>query len=78
MQEPIILDTARKRGIPDEDILHAWRNTLDIVVQDDDMVMHIGPSRAGDFLEVGVIIGREGDQLVVHAMQARKKYLRMM
>lgn len=78
MQEPIILDSARKRGIPDDDILHAWRNVLHVVVQDDDMVMHIGPTRDGALLEVGVVIGREGDELIVHAMPARRKYLRMM
>jgi len=46
--------------------------------QDDDMIMHIGPARDGQLLEVGSIAASDypGMTLIVHAMPARPKYLR--
>ena len=72
--DPVILATARKHGVPDEDILHAYRNPVR-VVRFDDLTMLIGPSTAGTFLEVGIVVGQEAD-FVVHAMTARHKFLR--
>lgn len=33
--EPVILDSARKHGIADEDMLHAYRNAVFVVIDDD-------------------------------------------
>ena len=75
--QPIILPAARKRGIADEDLLHAIRNAVRVFEQDDDMTMHIGPDRSGNLLEVGTIQATDFDAtLVAHAMPARDKYLR--
>jgi hypothetical protein len=76
MCEPIILPSARKRGIADEDILHAWRSPSRVFEQDDDMIMYIGATPSGGLLEVGVVIAGDGTQLIAHAMPARDKYLR--
>ena len=35
---PLILDNARKHGISDEDMLHAFRNPIDAFRFDDDLV----------------------------------------
>ena len=69
-----ILASARKHGIADEDILHAFRNAI-LEVTDDDIVMLVGPNRDGNLVEVAIIRSENGF-LIIHAMQARKKYLK--
>ena len=72
--KPVILASARKHGITDEDMLHAFRNAI-LESANDDITMVIGPNRHGNLIEVGLI--RTNDNiLIIHAMQARKKYLR--
>ena len=71
---PGILASARKHGIADQDMLHALRNAI-VEVLDDDIVMIIGPNRHGNLIEVAIV--KSGNNyLIVHAMQAREKYLR--
>lgn len=75
--EPIILDSAHRHGVTDEDMLHALRFAVHHVRQDDNMVMFIGPDRAGQLIEVGVVIWWGGELAIAHSMQpARSKYLR--
>ena len=69
-----ILASARKHGIDDEDILHAFRNAI-LDVTDDDIVMLRGPNRHGNLIEVALIRSENGF-LIIHAMQARKRYLK--
>lgn len=71
--DPVILDSARKHGVHDNDMLHAYRNPIR-VFEPDDLVMIIGPARTGALLEIGVATA-EGIDFVVHAMSARPKYL---
>lgn len=47
-----------------------------LTVSADDMDMAIGPARVGTMLEVGIIRVGEGEVVIVHAMPARKKFLR--
>jgi hypothetical protein len=75
VKNPRILDSARKHGVSDETILHAFNNPIFVEVLDDDLTMFIGPNRAGNLFEIGVVGSDEGP-VVVHAMQARPKYLR--
>jgi hypothetical protein len=42
---------------------------------DEGMMMFIGPDRAGNLHEIGVVSTEEGP-IVVHAMKARPKYVR--
>ncbi|GAB2763139.1 hypothetical protein GCM10027174_44780 [Salinifilum aidingensis] len=51
MREPLLLPSARKHGIADDDMLHAYRNYLDAIEQTDEMTMLIGPDQAGRLLE---------------------------
>lgn len=72
--QPVIADSARKHGIADDDILHAFRNP--IAVHDDDVTVFVGADRAGSLLEIGIVESAEGVPVIVHAMFARDKYLR--
>lgn len=42
---------------------------------DPDVTMFIGPSRAGEPLEIGVVTDEDGSA-VIHAMSARDKFLK--
>ncbi len=55
MREPLILPSARKHGIADDDMLHAYRNYLDAIEQTDEMTMLTGPDQTGRLLEVGLL-----------------------
>lgn len=74
MSRPVIASSARKHGVVDEDILHAYRNPIRRFELDDDLMMLVGASRAGGLLEVGVVVG-DPDPVVVHAMKCREKFL---
>lgn len=77
--EPVVLASARKHGVADEDILHAWHAaTWATGQQDDGLVMLVGPDRTGRLLELGAVEARDlpGVPLLVHAMPARDKYLK--
>jgi hypothetical protein len=72
--DPVIVASARKHGIPDNDMLHAYRNPIR-VFELDDLVMLIGGDESGRLLEIGVAAA-EGIEFIVHAMPARDKFLR--
>lgn len=73
--EPILAVAARKHGVTDEDMLHAYANPIRIYEVGEGLVMFIGPDRSTRMLEVGVV---DGDlaPVIVHAMKARTKFLR--
>ncbi len=66
-----IADSARKHGIADVDIVHAVRNAIRVVSQDD-RDLYIGADRSGRLLEV-VILGKR-TPVAVHAMVLRRKF----
>lgn len=74
-----ILPSARKHGIPDDDIRHALTNAVTAITtpSQPDFTMLIGPDTAGHLLEVGVL-DAENNDYVIHAMPARPKYLRLL
>ena len=72
---PFIADSARKHGVADEDILHAFRNPISSEDMGDGFTMLVGPGRDATLLEVGVVDGNDGP-VIVHADNARPKYLR--
>ena len=71
--DPVILASARRHGIRDENMLHAYRNPIR-VFEVDDLIMLIGPDESATLLEIGVAHG-EGIDFIVHAMAARPKFL---
>ena len=76
MESVDIEASARKHGVPDEDMLHALRHHSRAFETDDPAVtMFIGPDRSGTPLEVGVVTDGDGTA-VIHAMTARPKFLK--
>lgn len=73
--EPIIADSARKHGVTDEDMLHAYRNPIRLFELDEGLTMIIGANRTAIVFEVGVIQGVTAP-VIIHAMRAREKFLR--
>lgn len=71
---PVVLESARKHGIADEDMLHVYRNPIR-VFDLDDLTMLIGADTAGRVLEIGIAVA-ESIEFIVHAMPAREKFLR--
>ena len=72
--EPLVLESARRHPIDDDDILHTYRNAIRVIA-DDDIRIIIGAARNGLLLEIRVVVGK-GPIRVIHAMRARRKYLR--
>jgi hypothetical protein len=72
--------SARKHGVADEDAVHAaGRFLVAYPLEDQDQdgprrELRLGPDRAGNLLEIVVLLLDDGDELVVHAMRMRPKY----
>lgn len=66
--DPVILASARRHGITDDDMLQAYRNPVR-VLEFDELAMLIGSDQAVRMLEVGLATA-EGIELIVHAMTA--------
>ncbi len=75
MDRPRIADGARKHGVHDYDMVHAFNHPILVEDLDDGFVMFVGADRAGRLLEVGVVDSLDGP-IVVHAMPARPRFLR--
>jgi hypothetical protein len=74
---PEILEAARKHGVADEDIRHAYFNAITDTQMDENFTMVVGGDRAGNLIEVGYV-NREGSVSIVHAMRpARPRFLRL-
>lgn len=73
-----IVASARKHGISDDDIRHAFTNAVAAITAPDqpDFAMLIGPDLAGRLLEIGVLAAEDNDY-VIPAMPARARYLKM-
>jgi uncharacterized DUF497 family protein len=71
--------SARKHGVGDEDIRHSVDHALAIedAGEDPDRWLVIGPDRAGNLIEVVVLVTVEGTQLAIHAMRMRAKFRRL-
>jgi hypothetical protein len=72
--DPVILASARKHGVADEDMVHAYHHPIRVLILDD-LTMLIGPDLSVRLVEVGVS-NREGIDFIVHAMPARPKFFR--
>ena len=71
----IIEPSARKHGVRDEDMRHAFRNHWRRIETDDvARTVFIGPSTTGQPLEL-VVVCDEAGTAIIHAMVARRKYL---
>ncbi|MFN8129403.1 MAG: hypothetical protein U0R28_11435 [Candidatus Nanopelagicales bacterium] len=71
-------DSARKHGIAAEDALHAAEHAAFVANLEDDSParqLRLGFDSAGRLLEVVVLRFDSGNELVIHAMKARRRYL---
>ncbi len=68
--------SARKHGIQDEDIRHAFEHPIRVFVLDDGFRMLVGPALSGALIEVGELRPRGRRIVVIHAMHARHQFLR--
>lgn len=68
-----IIKSARKHGVKDGDILHAFRNPV-TSFEARDLTMIIGAACNGSLLEIGVIDADDEDAVIVHAMPLRRSY----
>ena len=76
-QVPLIVASARRHRIGEDEMLHAFRNPVRTFLIGEDMTMVIGADTAGRLIEIGVVERRDEPGLViVHAMPARSKFLR--
>jgi len=74
-----IHESARKHGVADIDMEHAIDYALIIedAGEDPDRWLALGPDRAGNLLEVVVLMAADR-QLVIHAMPMRTQYRRLL
>ena len=61
-------------------MLHAVEHSLvvDDLGEDPDRWLVLGPDTAGNLLELVVLISRDGDEIIIHAMPMRPKYRRLL
>ena len=74
-----IHSSARRHGVNDLDIQHAVEHSLAIedIGEDPDRWLLIGPDRAGNLLELVVLVDQRGE-IVIHAMALRPKYRKLL
>lgn len=70
--------SALKHGVAVEDIEHAVRNAMASDLLDDDLILHLGPSRSASLLEVIVLRRDDLPGLAIPAMPMREKYRRLL
>ncbi|MFT4187571.1 MAG: hypothetical protein QM621_03225 [Aeromicrobium sp.] len=71
-----IRGSARKHGVTDADILHAWENAIRTVEAEqygEDRLIVIGPDRHGALLEL-VAVPAEQPVRIIHADRLRPKF----
>lgn len=77
-----IHESARRHGVSDEDIQHAVKHPVAVVDLDPESdppkLFVVGPDKAGNMLEVIILLLAEDEQLAIHAMSLRKKYFRLL
>ena len=68
--------SARRHGVTDEDMLHAYRNPIRVLAGRG-LTVYIGADWRGRLLEVGVVSDEVAAiDAIVHAMPARRSFLR--
>ncbi|CAN5815543.1 hypothetical protein BH20ACT4_BH20ACT4_14850 [soil metagenome] len=71
----LILPSARRHGVEDDDVRHALHNAIVFHDQDDEVIIAVGPDRAGRLVEVGFLESDDEHRVIIHAMRpARRTY----
>jgi hypothetical protein len=75
MLTPEILPSARKHGISDADMMHAFRNRIRELRLEEKYLV-VGPDSNGNLLELIYRLSEESI-VIFHAMKVRPKHLRI-
>ena len=72
----IVVDSARKHGISDQDVEYVYEFPLNSIVSQEEpvIVMLFGFDTIGRGLEVAYITNDAGEDIVIHAMKIRPGY----
>jgi hypothetical protein len=75
-----ILDSAHKHGIQDEDIIFAVEHSIEVIELEPDpqKLLYIGFDRTLRVLEIITVVKINGEEIVIHAMKATKKALKIL
>lgn len=71
-----VADSARKHGISDESIVHAWENAIKLAefeYEGEERLLVIGPDTAGNLLEL-VAVPADEPTRIIHADRLRPKF----
>ena len=70
-----IVYSARKHGIPDEDIMYVIEHAIEVleIEEEPQKLLYIGFDRSLRILEVITVLKINGEEIVIHAMKATKK-----
>ena len=76
----IIIGSAYKHGIPENEIKHVFENALCSITLEEfpPKIMLFGFDTKGNPLEIGYFINDNGDEIIMHAMKLRKIYQKYM
>jgi hypothetical protein len=69
-------NAARKHGVLDEDMRHAARHVVAVMLRHDNVTLIAGPARNGELLEIGIVDLDSDAPAIVHAMPLRRGYRR--
>ena len=72
---PLIAASARKHGVTDDSMSHAFNHPILVDELDDGFTMFVSGDRSESLLEIGVI-DSQGGPIIIHSMPARPTYLR--
>ena len=72
----IIIDSAFKHGISENEIKHVFENAISSITLEEfpPKFMLFGFDTKGKALEIGFFINDYGDEIIIHAMKLRKFY----
>ena len=73
MDAPLIAASARKHGIHDDNVIHAFNHPILVDDLDDGLTMFVGAGTDGNLLEFGSIDSYDGP-IVIRAMPDRPIY----
>jgi len=75
--EAPVAASAYRHGVTEDDIRHVLRNLVAVAADpgDDDVTLFLGPDRAANLIEVGMLATDDGP-VIIHAMAARGRRFR--
>ena len=76
----IILESAFKHGISENEIKHVFDNAISFIELEEfpPKIMLFGFDSQGKALEIGYFVNDNGDEIIIHAMKLRKTYQKYM